>query len=165
MTARTTKWWITLSLLVMSLWLFLALPAWAGTPTPNEVNAVARTLYCPLCVGQRLDTCEIPLCQDMKREIAEQLAAGRTPEEIREYFVQQYGPVVLGEPPRRGIHWLVWVIPVIALVAAGGYVMLRIREWARPEAVRAPVEPAADVATSAVDEYEARVERELAQWE
>ncbi len=135
----------------------------AGTPTPNEVEAVARTLYCPLCVGQRLDSCEIPLCQDMKREIAQMLAEGRTPEEIRAYFVEQYGPVVLGEPPRKGINWLAWVIPIIALIGAAVYVFLRIREWSKPPATAA-VTPSAPP-TPEEDEYAARVERELSQWE
>lgn len=135
----------------------------AGTPTPNEVEEVAKTLYCPLCVGERLDQCEIPLCREMKREIAEQLAAGRTPEEIRAYFVELYGPVVLGEPPRRGIHWAVWVIPVIALVAASAYAVTRIRQWVRP--VPAASSPAGIDAAAVEDEYEARVEAEIAQWE
>lgn len=135
---------------------------WAGTPTPNEVDAVARTLYCPLCVGQRLDSCEIPLCQDMKKEIARQLAEGRTPDEIRAYFVEQYGPVVLGEPPRRGINWLAWVIPIIVLLAAAVYAGVKVRQWSRPAAVPVASEEAPPPAQ---DEYLARVERELSQLE
>ncbi len=134
----------------------------AGTPTPNEVDAVARTLYCPLCVGQRLDSCEIPLCQDMKKEIARQLAEGRTPEEIRAYFVEQYGPVVLGEPPRRGINWLAWVIPIIVLLAAAVYAGVKVRQWSRPAAIPVASEEAQP---SPEDEYLARVERELSQLE
>lgn len=144
----------------------LSMPAtvWARTPTPNEVEAVARTLYCPLCVGERLDACEIPLCQDMKKEIARQLAEGRTPEEIRAYFVEQYGPVVLGEPPRQGINWLAWVIPVIVLVGAAVYALLKIREWSHtpPEA---PGPLTVEAEGSQEDEYTARVERELAELE
>ncbi len=140
----------------------------AGTPTPNEVEAVARTLYCPLCVGERLDACEIPLCMDMKREIAEQLAEGKTPEEIRQYFVAQYGPIVLGEPPRKGFNWLAWVIPFVALIAAGGYVFLRIRQWSQapPEAKEVvTVEEGKAQVDEALDEYAKQVERELSQWE
>lgn len=149
------------SLLVIMLLVSVAQTVWAGTPTPNEVEAVARTLYCPLCVGQRLDTCEIPLCQDMKREIARQLAEGRTPEEIRAYFVEQYGPVVLGEPPRQGINWLAWVIPIIVLLAAVGYAGVKVRQWSQP----APATVTAADPSAAVeeDEYLARVERELSQ--
>ncbi len=151
---------------VLVVGMILAWPTtiWARTPTPNEVEAVARTLYCPLCVGERLDACEIPLCQDMKKEIARQLAEGRTPEEIRAYFVEQYGPVVLGEPPRKGINWLAWVIPVIVLVGAGAYALFKIREWSQssPEPQTAVV---TDDSAAVEDEYAARVERELAELE
>ena len=138
----------------------------AGTPTPNDVEAVARTLYCPLCVGRRLDSCEIPLCQDMKKEIARQLAEGRTPEQIRAYFVQQYGPVVLGEPPRKGVNWLAWVIPIIALLAAVTYAGIKVRQWSQSEPVpAAATDVPSSPAPSPDDEYLAQVERELSQLE
>lgn len=164
--SQRERWTRVLSMLLMilALWALLDGAVWGGTPTPNEVEQVAKTLYCPLCVGQRLDTCEIPLCQEMKREIAKQLAQGRTPDEIRAYFVQQYGPVVLGEPPRRGIHWAVWVIPIIVLLATTAYVLSRIRQWTRPATAKAMVEPLPSP-NAPQDEYEARVEAELAEWE
>ncbi len=136
----------------------------AATPTPNEVEAVARTLYCPLCVGQRLDSCEIPLCQDMKREIAQMLAKGRTPEEIRAYFVEQYGPVVLGEPPRKGINWLAWVIPIIVLVAAVGYAGLKVRQWSQERALTGESIHITEHG-EVEDEYTSQVDRELSQLE
>ncbi len=136
----------------------------ASTPTPNEVDAVARTLYCPLCVGQRLDSCEIPLCQDMKREIAQMLAEGHTPEEIRAYFVEQYGPIVLGEPPRKGINWLAWVIPVIVLIAAVGYAGVKVRQWSQQQPVAVAATDAGE-SVSPKDEYISQVERELSQLE
>ncbi len=156
--------YVLIVILAVGIMLIMPVTLWARTPTPNEVEAVARTLYCPLCVGERLDACEIPLCQDMKKEIARQLAEGRTPEEIRAYFVEQYGPVVLGEPPRKGINWLAWVIPVIVLIGAAAYALFKIKEWSRsspePQAVAV-----VDEAGSAEDEYAARVERELAELE
>ncbi len=160
---------ILLMLLLFASLLPLLTTVWAGTPTPSEVEAVARTLYCPLCVGERLDACEIPLCMDMKKEIAKQLAEGKTPEEIRQYFVAQYGPIVLGEPPKKGFNWLAWIIPFIALVGAGGYVFLRIRQWSQPppatETVAREERTAAEAMDEPLDEYAQQVERELSQWE
>ena len=141
----------------------------ASTPTPHEVDAIARTLYCPLCVGQRLDSCEIPLCVDMKREIAEQLSEGRTPEEIRAYFVEQYGPVVLGEPPRRGVNWLAWVLPFIILLGAGTFVAMRLRTWTQSAEVTVPARPptsgSENAEDAAEDAYESRVDQDLSDWE
>ena len=41
------------------------------------------------------------------------LAEGSTNDEIRQFFVERYGPSVLLEPPREGLNWLVWVVPPI----------------------------------------------------
>ncbi len=160
---------LMLALILSSIATPLVTTVLAGTPTPSEVEAVARTLYCPLCVGERLDACEIPLCMDMKKEIAKQLAEGKTPEEIRQYFVAQYGPIVLGEPPKKGFNWLAWIIPFVALLGAGGYVFLRIRQWSRgaPQAETVTSERTIreEETDELLDEYARQVERELSQWE
>jgi cytochrome c-type biogenesis protein CcmH len=97
----------------------------AGEVTADEVNAVARELWCPLCSGVRLDTCELKACEQMRQEIALKLEAGEDTASIKQYFLQQYGPQILGEPPREGFNWLAWILPVIAL--AGGAVFLVLR--------------------------------------
>jgi len=84
--------------------------------TADDVNRVARQLWCPLCSGVRLDACELKACTQMKDMIAVKLADGEDTESIKAYFVEQYGPQVLGEPPREGFNWLAWVLPVLALV-------------------------------------------------
>ena len=48
------------------------------TPTMNEINEVARDLWCPLCNGVRLDNCELQACIQMKEVIAQKLVAGET---------------------------------------------------------------------------------------
>src|SRR5512139_208715 len=79
-------------------------PALAQTPTPNEINAVAKELWCPLCNGVRLDNCELQACVQMREVISQKLEAGANTQEIKSYFVTQYGDVVLGQPPREGFN-------------------------------------------------------------
>src|SRR5512139_2682934 len=98
-----------------------SLPIHAQTPTPNEINAIAKDLWCPLCNGVRLDNCELQACVQMKEVIAQKLMAGESKEQIRAYFVQQYGDVVLGAPAGGGFNTLVWVLPVLVAVAAVGW--------------------------------------------
>jgi cytochrome c-type biogenesis protein CcmH len=88
--------------------------------TPDEVNVVARELWCPLCSGVRLDACELKACDQMKDVIAIKLAEGEDTESIQAYFVEQYGPQVMGEPPRAGFNWLAWILPALAAVV-GAY--------------------------------------------
>ncbi len=133
----------------------------AQTPTPEEVNEVARELYCPLCIGLRLDVCELPVCDDMKAIIAQKLAAGESKEEIKQYFVELYGPKVIGAPERRGLGWLAWALPgLLALMALVGGAW-----WIRGRAGKA--EQAAEKAEifDVPGEYKARLERELQRFE
>ena len=100
--------------------------------TRNDVNAVAKELWCPLCSGVRLDACELRACDQMKDVIAGKLAAGDDTETIKAYFVQQYGPQVLGEPPREGFNWLAWILPVVVVAGGGVFVWYRARGMMRP---------------------------------
>lgn len=146
----------------------LASPALAQTPTPNEINAIARDLWCPLCNGVRLDNCELQACIQMREVIAEKLIAGESKEQIKAYFVQQYGDVVLGQPSREGFNLIAWIFPVLAAVVGLGWVAYLISTWRRrrPAQQAASHEVTSHEATTtkpASDEYLARVEQELKQ--
>ncbi|MDW8318719.1 MAG: cytochrome c-type biogenesis protein CcmH [Anaerolineae bacterium] len=133
----------------------------ASPPTLDQVNAVARELYCPLCNGIRLDACDLQVCAQMRDVIADRLAAGATKDQIKAEFVAQYGPTVLGEPPRQGLNWLGWLLPAGALAAAGLWLGFQVRRWTRsaaPEAGPAAAAPG----SHAPDPYLARVEQDLA---
>lgn len=107
--------------------------------TPDEVNAVAREIWCPLCSGVRLDACELKACDQMKDVIAIKLTEGEDTNSIKAYFVEQYGPQVLGEPPREGFNWLAWILPAVAF-AFGGYFFWRAtKRMMQPVVVAQPV--------------------------
>ena len=90
----------------------LAPPAAAQEPvTDDDVNEVAKDLFCPVCENTPLDTCPTQACIDWREEIRAQLEAGRTEAEIQQYFVDRYGPRVLSSPPREGFNLIVWLLP------------------------------------------------------
>lgn len=132
------------------------------TPSPDEVTQVSKELYCPLCPGLRLDACDLPLCDQMREVIRRKLAAGETKEGIKAYFVEQYGQVVLGVPPKRGGTILAWVLPFLVVLVAGGWVYRLARRWTRQRAMEEAEAPAAQPLPA---EYVERVERELEQFE
>ena len=115
------------------------------TPTDDEVNAIARQMYCPVCESTPLDVCPTQACAEWRELIREKLAAGWTEDQIKDYFVLQYGDRVLASPPARGLNWLVYIIPVIAF-AAGVYILVR--------AIRAYRQPALSAELSAADQPE-----------
>lgn len=98
-------------------------------PTDNEVNAVAKKLYCPVCPNTPLDVCETQACKDWRAQIRDQLASGWTEQQIMDYFVQQYGERVLGEPQRSGFTSMVWVLPLIAILLGFVIVWQVLRTW------------------------------------
>lgn len=92
------------------------------TPSDNEVNRVAKKMYCPVCENIPLDVCPTQACSEWRELIRLKLSEGWSDEQIKEYFAMQYGDRVLDEPPRRGLNWLVYVLP--ALFFLGGVLVL-----------------------------------------
>lgn len=130
--------------------------------TPDQVNAVAREIWCPLCSGVRLDACELKACEQMKEVIAIKLAEGEDVESIKAYFVEQYGPQVLGEPPRSGFNLLAWVLPIVGVIV-GGFVFWRMTSRMVRTGSQPPAPPVAQAA-STEDDYERKLEEELAKY-
>ena len=94
----------------------------AHPTTPPTLHARAAAieaeLRCPTCQGLSVAESPSPIAAGMRRDIESQLAAGATAAQIRRYFVARYSDWILLDPPRRGIGWLVWAAPLLA-VAAG----------------------------------------------
>ncbi|MFP3852676.1 MAG: cytochrome c-type biogenesis protein CcmH [Anaerolineales bacterium] len=153
---------IQLALISMAL-LILAVPlgtasAQDGGPTDNEVNDIAEQLYCPVCENIPLDVCGTEACVQWRSLIREKLAEGWTEQEIKNYFVEQYGDRVLATPPARGLNWLVYILPPVALLAGAGVLFRAVRSWQR-SGDDFEVE---DVPESTEDPYIAQLEQELA---
>ncbi|MGC8857020.1 MAG: cytochrome c-type biogenesis protein [Anaerolineae bacterium] len=151
----------TLSILFLTLLLtgLLARVVLAQQPTPSDdqVNAIAKQLYCPVCENTPLDVCPTEACRQWRELIRQQLADGWTEEQIKRYFVENYGARVLAEPPRTGLNWLVYLLPPAAILA-GAFILFRaLRAWTRPAAPA----PASSQVPPEQDEYMAKLEEEL----
>jgi cytochrome c-type biogenesis protein CcmH len=138
--------------------------AQAVTPSDDEVNAIARQLYCPVCENIPLDVCPTTACAQWRELIRLKLSDGWTEQQIKDYFVQQYGARVLGTPPARGINWLVYIVPPVAILA-GIYVLIRaFRSWKRPSGQDDFPLPAPETSPgkdSSQDDYIHRLEDEV----
>lgn len=131
------------------------------TPTDDEVNAIAKQLYCPVCENTPLDVCPTEACRQWRELIRQQLAEGKTEEEIKQYFVANYGARVLSEPPRTGFNWLVYVIPPVFILAGAFFLFRSFREWIKPRAVEAGTSAENEAGAPPQDDYIARLEEEL----
>lgn len=155
---------------------FVVLPASAfrpefqaqdATPTPyisdDQVNVIARQMYCPVCENTPLDVCPTQACAEWRELIREKLAQGWNEGQIKDYFVEQFGDRVLATPPARGINWLVYVIPPIAFLMGMLILYQALRSWRRPASASSggPVDAAQVETPAAQDEYIKRLEQEL----
>lgn len=152
--------WITISILVLSSLTVATVTAQGSNPTDDEVNAIAKDLFCPVCENTPLDVCPTDACKEWREEIRGMLAKGKSEAEIKQHFVDYYGARVLSEPPRTGFNWLVYVVPPIVIVA-GVFVLFRaFRAWSQPSQGETDIDEEDDAPTSD-DEYIARMEEEL----
>ena len=145
-------------------------PAAAQQPvTDDDVNRVAKDLFCPVCENTPLDTCPTAACQDWREEIRTQLALGKSDDEIQQYFVDRYGPRVLSSPPREGFNLIVWLLPV-GLAIAGAVFFARYLGGLRSQRDAGPAGPTFTVAQGGAQtpppdvddgDYISRVEKEL----
>jgi len=135
-----------------------AQPQAGPTPSDDQVNAVARDLYCPVCENIPLDVCPTQACAQWRDLIRQQLAAGKTKEEIQQYFALHYGDRVLSEPPRQGLNWLVYILPPLCFLG-GVYLVVRVLRSAR-KAPPVPGTPSSALPPSD-DPYVRRLEEEL----
>lgn len=136
------------SRIVQTLLLALAIGLAAGQQATPQVEGstrleprtfdIARQLRCPVCVSESVAESNSPTSLEMRRIIQEQLEQGRSEAEILAYFQERYGDWILLEPPKRGLHLLVWLLPMVAAVTGLIVLGLFVRRWTR--ASREPIE-------------------------
>jgi cytochrome c-type biogenesis protein CcmH len=76
----------------------------------------------------------------MRSIIREQLEAGRTPEQVKQHFVDSYGEFILLAPEPRGFNLAVYVLPVLAVLIGAIVIIVSLRRWTRRPASGAPLE-------------------------
>lgn len=150
----------------LMLCLLLVVPVSAQTPVPpvtdDEVNRVAKGMFCPVCENVPLDVCPTQACIQWRADIRERLAAGWTETEIKTYFAEQYGDRVLAVPPPTGLNLLIYLLPPLTL-ALGGWGVWRYLSQRRPATPASAPDAAPSPANP--DGYVRRLEEELRQRE
>src|SRR5512133_1093341 len=152
--------WIFLIITVLALAWVTQVSAQSPTPSDDDVNRVARQLFCPVCENTPLDVCPTQACAQWRALIREKLSQGWTDDQIKQYFVEQYSARVLAEPPRQGLNWLVYLIPPV-LMLIGVYILYRAFQSMRTPNQETVSESESAAETPNSDEYMRRVEEEL----
>ena len=114
------------------------LPLHRGAQQPADsvlearTSALAAQLRCPVCQGLSIQDSPSELSQQMRSLVKDQLRAGRTPDEVKAYFVSKYGEWILLEPKPRGFNLLVYALPVVLVAGGIGLITVVVKRWTRP---------------------------------
>ena len=121
--------------------------AQGSTPPPQPASAAVQSadpvldarereissqLRCPVCQGESILDSPAELAQQMRAVVRDQLRAGRTPEEIKAFFVGRYGEWILLEPAMTGLNIALYAFPVLLVIGGLTLVALVVRRWTRP---------------------------------
>jgi cytochrome c-type biogenesis protein CcmH len=116
-----------------------------GTPRPSHPTLQAQTLHiaslvrCPVCEGQSAAQSDVAASVQIRTQIQQELTAGQSQGRILSGLVAAYGPGILEKPQARGIGLVVWVVPVIAVVAAVAGLAMAFARW-RPRQAQSVTE-------------------------
>ena len=97
-------------------------------PAKNKrLLEISNKLRCLVCQNQTIAESNADLALDLRRQVREQIAAGKTDDEIIRYMTDRYGDFVLYKPPFKASTVLLWVGPVALLVIVLGWYVVSVR--------------------------------------
>jgi cytochrome c-type biogenesis protein CcmH len=96
-------------------------------PAPATAQlAVEQSLMCPECQGVRLDVCDLPICTDMKADIARRLQTGESEDAILTSYKVAYGSAILSsDQPVGAAAQVPWAAIGLAVLALGAVAFRR----------------------------------------
>lgn len=99
------------------------------TEIDRQVMALSAQLRCPVCQGLSLADSPSELSQEMRGVVRSLLEEGKSPEEVKAYFVSKYGEWILLEPEPTGFNMAVYLLPILALLGGAVLVVVLVKRW------------------------------------
>jgi cytochrome c-type biogenesis protein CcmH len=113
-----------------------------------RARAISEELRCVVCQNQTIDDSDADLAHDLRVLLRERLLKGDTNEQAKAFIVERYGSYVLLKPPFRAETLLLWLGPLLVLIAGGtGAAVYVARRKPRADA---PLSPEEDLRISAL---------------
>lgn len=95
---------------------------------------LAEDLRCLVCQNESLAGSHAELAEDLRREIREQMKAGKNDKEVIDYLTTRYGDFVLYRPPFKPVTYVLWLAPLLFLGIGGGAWVMTLRRRRATEA-------------------------------
>lgn len=118
--------------------LIMAVVIGADTPLENaedeaRAQSLMREIRCVVCDSEPVSHSTADIAMDMRRQIRQQVDAGQSNADIRQFFKDRYGQYVLLRPPSDGAGMLIWLFPFALLLGVGGMIAARLFAKRRKE--------------------------------
>ena len=131
---------------ILFLLLLLAAPAIAAPMEDSFSNPameararnLQRELRCLVCQGESIDESQAPLAGELRHLVRQQMAEGRSDQQIQDYLVARYGNFILMKPPLEADTYFLWAAPFLVLILAGAVAIFVIRKARKAEAESSP---------------------------
>jgi len=107
-------------------------------------QALTKQLRCLVCQNESLADSNAPLAADLRRDVFEQMQAGKSDEEIKAWLTARYSDFVLYDPPLHAATLLLWFGPALVLLAGGVAIIVIVRRRARMTKAATASQPAID---------------------
>jgi cytochrome c-type biogenesis protein CcmH len=91
-------------------------PAFADPAQQARYERIIHQLRCLQCRSESIADSGVTLAADLRRQVREMMAAGKSDDEIYQHMVDRYGDYVLYKPPLTGRTLLLWGGPIVLLI-------------------------------------------------
>jgi cytochrome c-type biogenesis protein CcmH len=131
---------------VLFLLLLLAAPVFAAPVgdtfsdpvLEDRARNLQRQLRCLVCQGESIDESGAPLAAELRHLVRQQMADGRSDQEIEDYLKARYGNFILMKPPLQADTYFLWLAPFLVLIGAGAVAIFVISKARRAVAELPP---------------------------
>lgn len=88
-----------------------------GNPVQEaQARALMATLRCLVCQGQSIIDSDADMAGDMRALVRQRIAAGESPDAVRDWLIDRYGDYVSYDPPLSIGTAPLWLTPLVLLV-------------------------------------------------
>ena len=150
--------------LVAAFWSLLSLNVAGHKTLDQRVSEVGSQLKCPVCQSESVADSPSLIAQQMRGVIRQQLQAGRSEQQVIQYFVNTYGEQIAWSPPWQGFTLLAWLVPIALIIVGAVLLFLTLREWRMiaPASADEDEKVLADLDEPELEHYRMQLEQELA---
>jgi cytochrome c-type biogenesis protein CcmH len=125
---RTALLLILLGCISFSLVAKEAQPSAADPVLEERVMKLSKELRCLVCQNETLADSRADLANDLRVQIREQMAAGKSDKEIITYLTERYGKFILYNPPVDPTTYLLWFGPFVFLLGGLGFLFRYLKQ-------------------------------------